>query len=169
MTGTEQPTEKRNYVEKEDLLRELRLSNKNGEISEELHVMFFEIARNYAHIKSFRNYSFIDDMIVEGYINCILVAHKYDTEAGTSPFSYFTTTIHRNFLKFIARESKQQKRKWKELKVIYEKYMIENNIKLKLPDNILEKMYEEEEKKPKVIKEIPDESLIEDDIYKEKD
>lgn len=166
MTETVQEIEdkpiKKNYVDKEELLTELKLLKTTGAISNKLHLMFYDIAKNYAHINKFRNYSFIEDMVVEGYINCVLVADKYDTEAGTSAFSYFTTTIHRNFLKFIIREGKQQKRKWKELKIVYEQYQIDNNIKLTLPDNIIEKMYEVD---PVKVKPVVKKEVIVEDIY----
>jgi hypothetical protein len=147
---TEIPEEpvKNNYIDNAEFLKELKQLNKTGELSEKLHIMFFDLATNYAHIKSFRNYSYIQDMIVEAYMNCVHVSMKFDAEKYKNPFAYFTVTIHRNFLNFIAKEKKQQTRKWRELKVLYEKYMFEDGIKLNLPVNIIEKMYHEEEKKP---------------------
>ena len=149
-TDTDTPEEpvKNNYIDNEEFLEELKELEKTGELSEKLHIMFFDLATNYAHIKSFRNYSYIQDMIVEAYMNCVHVSRKFDTEKYKNPFAYFTVTVHRNFLNFIAKEKKQQKRKWRELKVLYEKYMFEDGIKLNLPDNIIDKMYHEEEKKP---------------------
>lgn len=151
----EQPKEKpkaNHYIDNEEFLAELIKLKETDEISERLHVIFFELASNYANIKSFRNYSYIQDMIVEGYINCVLMARKFDTEKYNNPFAYFTTTVHRNFVNFIAKEKKQQRRKWRELKVLYEKYMIEDGIKLNLPDDIMRKMYDEDPKPKKEIK-----------------
>jgi DNA-directed RNA polymerase specialized sigma24 family protein len=133
----------KNYIDKEEFLNELKDLKKTGELSEKLHVMFFNIASNYAQIKSFRNYTYIEDMVMEAYINCVVMAHKYDTTAGTSAFSYFTTVIHRNFLNFIMKEKRQQDRKWKTMRIVYETYKLENDIELNLTEDMLEKMYAE--------------------------
>ncbi len=132
-----------NYVNNEEFLKELKSLQKTNNISEKLHLIFFQIAKNYSRIKAFRNYSYIDDMVIEAYINCVIMAKKFDVEKGKNPFAYFTTVIHRNFLNFIAKEKKQELRKWKGMKQIYEKYQIENGIFLTLPDNIIDKMYGE--------------------------
>jgi DNA-directed RNA polymerase specialized sigma24 family protein len=150
---SEQPKENKpkanHFIDNEEFMRELVKLKETDELSDRLHVIFFELARNYANVKSFRNYSYIQDMIVEGYINCVLMARKFDTEQYKNPFSYFTTTVHRNFVNFIAKEKKQQKRKWRELKVLYEKYMIEDGVELNLPADIMSKMYDDDEPKPK--------------------
>lgn len=154
MTETDLPEKEEtiNYIDNEEFLAELIKLKSADELSEELHIMFFDLATNYAHIKSFRNYSYIQDMIVEGYINCVIMARKFDTDKYKNPFAYFTTVVHRNFLNFIAKEKKQQKRKWRELKVLYEKYIIEDGIELNLPDNIKAKIYEEDPVKEKPAK-----------------
>jgi hypothetical protein len=145
---SEEEPETKNYIDNREFLNELKKLKDDPELTEKLHLMFFDLATNYAHIKSFRNYSYIKDMVVEGYINCVIVANKFDTEKYSNPFAYFTTVVHRNFLNFIAKEKKQQSRKWRELKVLYEKYMVEDGVKLNLPDNVLEKMYADPEKSP---------------------
>lgn len=162
MENTE--TEKTNYIDNDKFYAELVKLKHSDELSDELHIMFFDLATNYAHIKSFRNYSYIKDMVVEGYINCVIMARKFDTDVYTNPFAYFTTVVHRNFLNFIAKEKKQQKRKWRSLKVLYEKYLVDDGIELNLPDNIKEKIYEEDPVKPKVVK-IVEPVVKEEDIY----
>ena len=137
------------FIDNEEFLAELVKLKETDVISERLHIIFFKLASNYANVKSFRNYSYIQDMIVEGYINCVVMAKKFDTEKYKNPFAYFTTTVHRNFVNFIAKEKKQQRRKWRELKVIYEKYMIEDGVELNLPDDIMKKMYEDDPPKKK--------------------
>ncbi len=137
-----------NYVDKKEFLEQLKILNNNetDEVPEKLHLIFHKMATNYATIASFRNYSYIEDMITEAYINCVLVARKFDIERF-NPFAYFTTVIHRNFLNFIAKEKKQQSKKWIELKKVMELYKIENNIDLPLPDGIIKKMHEIDRKK----------------------
>lgn len=133
---------KNNYVDNELFLQELIDLKRTGIKTEELHLIFYRMATNYGTINSFRNYTFIEDMITEAYINCITRAEKFDTEKFKNPFAYFTTVIHRNFLTFIAKEKKQQSKKWIELKKLVEMYRIENKLVLPLPQDILNKIDE---------------------------
>lgn len=131
------------YIDNEEFMTELRKLKETNELSDRLHIIFFELASNYSNIKSFRNYSYIQDMVVEAYINCVIIARKFDIEKYKNPFAYFTTSIHRNFLNFIAKEKKQQKRKWRELKTLYETYKFNEGVELNLPDDIMKKIYED--------------------------
>ena len=131
-----------NYVDKVEFLEELKLLNKTDELSERLHLIFYEMATKYSTINSFRNYTYIEDMVVEAYINCVIMAKKFDIVNRDNPFAYFTTVIHRNFLNYIAKEKKQQSKKWIELKKLVELYKIENKIDIPLPKNIMDKIEE---------------------------
>lgn len=131
---------KRNYVEKEEFLHQLGELKRLDEVPEKLHLIFYKMAQQYATINSFRNYTYIEDMIVDAYINCVVMAKKFDIEKGSNPFAYFTTVIHRNFLNYIAKEKKQQSKKWIELRALIAKYKMENNVTLPLPKNIMDKV-----------------------------
>jgi len=131
------------YVLKEELMTELIKLNETDELSEKLHLIFYKIAKNYATINSFRNYTYIEDMVSEAYMNCVVVSRKFDIHIEkANPFAYFTTTIHRNFLNYIAKEKKQQAKKWIELKKLVELYKIENNVIIPLPKDIMNKIDE---------------------------
>jgi len=119
-----------NYVEKEEFLEELIKLKESDEISEKLHLIFYNIAKNYSTIGSFRNYSYIEDMVSSAYLNCVLVARKFDIENRTNPFAYFTTIIYHNFLNFIAKEKKEQSKKWIELRNTLNNYKIKNGIEM---------------------------------------
>lgn len=129
-----------NYVEKEYFLKQLKILKKTKILTEELHLIFYNIAKRYSSINSFRNYSFREDMIQEAYINCVKVAHKFDIENRDNPFAYFTTVIHRNFLNYLNKEKIQQEKKWIALRDTLAKYKIENQIDLPLPKEIMEKV-----------------------------
>jgi hypothetical protein len=134
-------TPNNHYINNEEFLEELIKLKETDEISEKLHVMFFDLAKNYANIPRFRYYSYIDDMIVEAYMNCVHIARKFDTEKYKNPFAYFTVSIHRNFFGFINKEKKEQQRKWRSLRILYEKYQYEDGISLTLLEGIKERMY----------------------------
>ncbi len=132
---------KDHYVLNEEMIQELRLLEQTDEVSEKLHLMFFKMAEKYSAISSFRGYSYIKDMRVEAYINCVRMASKFDLENYSNPFAYFTLVIHRNFLNFIFREKRHQEKKWKTMKVIYEQYKLLDNVELTLSDELMNKMY----------------------------
>jgi len=140
-----------NYVERQELLDELILLKETDIVSENLHLLFFKIAKNYSTINSFRNYTYIEDMISDAYINCVVMARKFDIsfdklegsdkpKALPNPFAYFTTVIHRNFLNHIAKEKKQMEKKFIELKKTVELYKIENDIDMPLPKGLSDKI-----------------------------
>ena len=129
-----------NYVDKEEFLEQLWILDETDELPERLHLIFYEMAQRYSTINSFRNYSYIEDMVSSAYENCIMVAHKFDIQTRDNPFAYFTTVIHRNFLNYIAREKKQQEKKWIELRLLLSKYKRENEIDLPLPQDIMNKV-----------------------------
>ena len=130
-----------NYVDKAELMKELILLKETDELSEKLHLIFYKIAKNYATINSFRNYTYIEDMISEAYVRCVVMARKFDVNIEkANPFAYFTTIIHRDFLNFIAKEKKQQEKKWIELKALVETYKMENKLIIPLPKDIMNKI-----------------------------
>ena len=134
----------KHYINNKKFLELLKEYNETDEMPEELHMMFYTLAKNYAHLKNFRGYTYIDDMIVEAYMRCVKYAKSFNVKDRDNPFAYFTMVVHNQFLQFIGKEKQHQNKKWKSMRVVYEKYLLENGIKLNLPDNIKEKMYGEE-------------------------
>lgn len=72
------------------------------------------IATNLAHKPNFRNYSFVEEMIGDGYENCLLYIENYNPEyqspIGAKPgnaFAYFTQIIYYAFLRRIRKEKQQ--------------------------------------------------------------
>jgi DNA-directed RNA polymerase specialized sigma subunit len=112
-------------------------------VSDDLWITFWKLAENYAHLKCFRGYSYIDDMKMEAMLRCVKYIRSFDHINKKNPFAYFTTVVHNSFIQFLNKEKNQQNKKWKELRVVYEQYILEHNINIKLPDNIISKMYDE--------------------------
>jgi DNA-directed RNA polymerase specialized sigma24 family protein len=145
------------YIDNKEFLQDLKDYNETDELTEELHMKFYILAKNYSHIKSFRGYPYIEDMVIDAYMRCVRYAKSFDVVNKDNPFAYFTMVVHNVFLNYISREKKHQDKKWKSLRIVYEQYMIENGITLTLPDNIKEKMYgetnDERKKREKLEKE----------------
>lgn len=65
------------------------------------------IANRLSHKSNFINYSYRDDMVLDGIENCIQCMNSFDPEKSSNPFSYFTQVIYFAFLRRIAKEKKQ--------------------------------------------------------------
>jgi len=56
---------------------------------------------------NFINYSYREDMILDGIQNCLQYIDNFDPEKSSNPFAYFTQIIYYAFLRRIAEEKKQ--------------------------------------------------------------
>lgn len=56
---------------------------------------------------NFINYSYRDDMVSEGLMNCVAAITKFDPAKSTNPFAYFTRIAWTSFVYRINREKKQ--------------------------------------------------------------
>jgi DNA-directed RNA polymerase specialized sigma24 family protein len=66
-----------------------------------------KIATKLSYSPNFINYSYRDDMILDGIENCLQYIHNFDPEKSKNPFAYFTQIIYYAFLRRIAKEKKQ--------------------------------------------------------------
>lgn len=66
-----------------------------------------KIATHLSYKPNFINYSYRDDMILDGIENCIQYIDNFNPEKSSNPFAYFTQIIYYAFLRRIAKEKKQ--------------------------------------------------------------
>jgi len=66
-----------------------------------------KIATHLSYKPNFINYSYREDMILDGVENCIQYIDNFDPDKSNNPFSYFTQIIYYAFLRRIAKEKKQ--------------------------------------------------------------
>jgi DNA-directed RNA polymerase specialized sigma subunit len=76
-------------------------------IPEYLGECVLKIATRLSQKANFINYSYRDDMILDGIENCIQCMNSFDPNKSSNPFSYFTQVIYFAFLRRIAKEKKQ--------------------------------------------------------------
>lgn len=76
-------------------------------IPEYLGECILKIATRLSRKYNFINYSYRDDMILDGIENCMQCMHSFDPTKSSNPFSYFTQVIYFAFLRRIAKEKKQ--------------------------------------------------------------
>lgn len=66
-----------------------------------------KIATHLSYKPNFINYSYKDDMILDGIENCIQYVDNFDPNKSNNPFSYFTQIIYYAFIRRIGKEKKQ--------------------------------------------------------------
>lgn len=65
-----------------------------------------KIATHLSYKPNFINYSYRDDMILDGIENCINYFDNFDPDKSKNPFAYFTQIIYFAFLRRIGKEKK---------------------------------------------------------------
>ena len=91
--------EKVKYAEENGLPKPV-ISNYIGEC-------ILKIATHLSYKPNFINYSYKDDMILDGIENCIHYFDNFDPSKSSNPFAYFTQIIYFAFLRRISKEKKQ--------------------------------------------------------------
>tara|TARA_B110000858_G_C17800949_1_gene475254 strand:- start:782 stop:1408 length:627 start_codon:yes stop_codon:yes gene_type:complete len=72
-----------------------------------------KIANHLAYKSNFVNYTFRDEMILDGIENCITYIKNFNPEKSKNPFAYFTQITYYAFLRRIQKEKKQMEVKYK--------------------------------------------------------
>ena len=85
---------------KEAGLERPRVTNYLGEC-------ILKIATHLSYKPNFINYSYREDMILDGVENCLQYFTNFDPTKSKNPFAYFTQIIYYAFLRRIAKEKKQ--------------------------------------------------------------
>lgn len=93
------------YKEKINISRSQGLEEPR--IPEYLGECILKIANRLSHKANFINYSYRDDMILDGIENCMQCINSFDPSKSSNPFAYFTQVIYFAFLRRIAKEKKQ--------------------------------------------------------------
>lgn len=117
-TKISKPKSKEHYVNNAQLLASLNEWKKecidaenSGEqtpkVPEYVGECIIKIATRLSLKPNFSNYTFRDDMILDGVENCIQYIHNFNPKKSTNPFSYFTQIIYFAFLRRIMKEKKQ--------------------------------------------------------------
>jgi hypothetical protein len=72
-----------------------------------------KIANHLAYKSNFVNYTFREEMILDGIENCITYIDNFDHDKSKNPFAYFTQITYYAFLRRIQKEKKQLDTKYK--------------------------------------------------------
>lgn len=92
---------------KADIAEARAAGKEDPRVPEYLGECVLKIATRLSHKHNFINYSYRDDMILDGIENCIQCMASFDPSKSSNPFAYFTQVIYFAFLRRIAKEKKQ--------------------------------------------------------------
>ena len=74
---------------------------------------FVKIANHLAYNSNFVNYTFRDEMILDGIENCITYIDNFNPAKSKNPFAYFTQITYYAFIRRIQKEKRQLETKLK--------------------------------------------------------
>lgn len=105
------------YINNADFLAAIKLYKQSIKEAEEkglpkpqipnyLGECILKIATHLSYKPNFINYTYKDDMILDGIENCINYFDNFDPEKSSNPFAYFTQIIYYAFLRRIQKEKK---------------------------------------------------------------
>ena len=74
---------------------------------------FVKIANHLAYKSNFVNYTFRDEMILDGIENCLTYMDNFDPAKSKNPFAYFTQITYYAFIRRIQKEKRHMETKFK--------------------------------------------------------
>jgi len=115
------------YIDNKDFLvkisayRELRLEaeecgDSKPRVTNYIGECFVKIANHLAFKSNFVNYTFRDEMILDGIENCLTYMDNFDPAKSKNPFAYFTQITYYAFIRRIQKEKRQMETKFKYIK-----------------------------------------------------
>jgi len=121
---------KNNYIDNEKLYKALVAHKANVKLSleaetekprvpEYIGLCIYEISQHLSLSGNFVNYTFREDMVGDGYENCIRYLDNFNVEKYFNPHTYFTTICYWAFVRRIKDEKKQLYVKQKSLENSY--------------------------------------------------
>ena len=115
------------YIDNKDFLvkisayRELRIEaeecgDSKPRVTNYIGECFVKIANHLAFKSNFVNYTFRDEMILDGIENCLTYMDNFDPAKSKNPFAYFTQITYYAFIRRIQKEKRQMETKFKYIK-----------------------------------------------------
>ena len=134
---------KNNYVDNKKFYKEMieykeLVAESEGQppVPEYIAKCFLEIANGLSYRPNFINYTYKEEMILDGVENCLRYCLNFNGEKSKNPFSYFTQIIYYAFLRRIEKEKKQSYIKNK-LTSHYE-HIVDPSIKVYYDDDLID-------------------------------
>ena len=81
---------KGHFIDKDEMLLELKKSQEQGRCTERLGQIFILLAENLTNHRYFNRYTYKDELIGAGIEAMLKAYNKFDVSRGTSPLAYYT-------------------------------------------------------------------------------
>lgn len=101
------------YVKNEDMFqsileyKRMKEEDPDTRIPEYLGTCFIKIATRLASKGNFYGYTYKDEMIADGILDCVKAVNNFDPTKTQNPFGYFTQIIYYAFIRRIKEEKKK--------------------------------------------------------------
>lgn len=116
--GVQLPKAKAHYVSNADFLAAMKVyrekvleAQASGDppprVPEYIGECLLKIATHLSYKSNFINYTYREDMILDGVENCLQYINNFDPTKSSNPFAYFTQIIYYAFIRKIQKEKKQ--------------------------------------------------------------
>lgn len=112
------PKQKAHYVNNADFLEAIKkyresvseaesTGDEKPRVPEYIGECLLKIATHLSYKSNFINYTYREDMILDGVENCLQYIDNFDPSKSSNPFAYFTQIIYYAFIRKIQKEKKQ--------------------------------------------------------------
>lgn len=112
------PKTKPHYVNNADFLEAIKkyrssvqeaeeIGEEKPRVPEYIGDCLLKIATHLSYKSNFINYTYREDMILDGVENCLQYIDNFDPSKSSNPFAYFTQIIYYAFIRKIQKEKKQ--------------------------------------------------------------
>ena len=106
---TGKPKKKKNYLNKKDMLAELRKCHEADQMTPEFARMITLLADRYGSRFEYADYApHIDDMKAVAVMNVVRAWRSFDLDRFDNPFAYFTQAIKHTFWQYVHQEKKHR-------------------------------------------------------------
>lgn len=95
------------YINNVDFLQDIKDYRHTGKVSTSLAEKLILLARRTGSHRSFRGYTFNDDMVQAGVLQCLVKLDCFDPDKGSNPFGYFTQILWNVFRQCLNSEKRQ--------------------------------------------------------------
>lgn len=103
---------------KNDILTAEKNNRPRPQVTNYLGECFVKICNHLAYKSNFVNYTFRDEMILDGIENCLRYADRFNPDKSENPFAYFTQITYYSFIRRIKKEARQTETKLRYLQSI---------------------------------------------------
>lgn len=94
------------YLNNKELILELVKFKELGVASEELGIMFLQVANGLSDRSNFSGYTWKHDMVGEAVLTCIKYGRNFDESKSNNAFAYISSICYKSFIGYLNKQKK---------------------------------------------------------------